>query len=358
MATIGSTIGPLGLLPADAAALRERLDLLTRQSASGRRGEAYGELGINARRAIDLRAELARREAYDSAVGRVLGRTATAQATLQRLSDIADEFMQESVTLAAGEAQRIGTIASAARAALEEVAGLLNTTHAGEYIFGGSDSATPPVTDAAGIAGSAMTARIAAAVAGLGGGNASAVLAETAAAATDTSAGGSVFSAFLEDPATGGGEARRSLMAGDGEKVAYGLFANRNAAATSDGATVGAWSRDLLRGLATLAALTPAQAEQGADYQALIGAVRDGLRSAHDALGEEAGALGLTEARLEKARTAHDAVATALTAQLGEAEEVDVVAVLTEMQLVRARLEASYRAIAMLSELSLTRFLG
>jgi flagellin-like hook-associated protein FlgL len=209
-----------------------------------------------------------------------------------------------------------------------------------------------------GIATSAMATRIATAVAGLGGGNAASVLAETAAAATDTSAAGSVFSGFLEDPAQGGSEARRSLMAGDGEVVAYGLFANRNAVATSDGdATVGAWSRDLLRGLATLAALTPAQAEEGADYEALIGAVREGLRSAHDALGVEAGALGLVEARLEQSRKQQETLTVALTKQLGEAEEVDLASVLTEMQELQARLEASYRAIAMLSGLTLTQFL-
>jgi flagellin-like hook-associated protein FlgL len=348
----------LGRIPADAAALRERMELLTWQNANGHRGDTYGELGTDARRAIDLRAELMRREAYDAAASRALGRTATAQATLQRLADIAEEFMQEAVTLSGGEAARVGTVAAAARAALEEVAGLLNATHAGEYIFGGSDTATPPVKDAQGIAGSAMAARIATAVAGLGGGNAAAVLAETAAAATDTSAAGSVFSGFLEDPAEGGGEARRSLLVGDGEVVAYGLFANRNAAAVSEGdATVGAWSRDLLRSLATLAALTPAQAAEGVDYQALLETVRDGLRSAHDALGEEAGALGQVEARLEQSRSQHGTLTAALTRQLGEAEEVDFASVLTELQELQAQLEASYRAIAMLSGLTLTQFL-
>jgi hypothetical protein len=57
--------------------------------------------------------------------------------------------------------------------------------------------------------------------------------------------------------------------------------ANRNAAAASGGETTGSWARDLLRGLASIAALTPAQAAASpADFAAFAGVVRDGLRSA------------------------------------------------------------------------------
>ena len=50
------------------------------------------------------------------------------------------------------------------------------------------------------------------------------------------------------------------VTSADGTATEVGLFASRNAAATSTGETTGGWARDLLRGLASIAALTPASA--------------------------------------------------------------------------------------------------
>ncbi|MBY0339392.1 MAG: hypothetical protein K2X11_22455, partial [Acetobacteraceae bacterium] len=176
-------------------------------------------------------------------------------------------------------------------------------------------------------------------------------------AALDGSAGVSPFSAWLEDPAGGAGEPRRSVPAGDGEAIPYGLFANRNAGAVSSGETTGSWARDLLRGLMSLAALTPAQQQAGGDFTRLVAGIRDGLLSAERALGEEAGVLGVAERRMELARTRHEAVTGALRAQLADIEEVDMAEALTRLQATRNALEASYRAIGSLANLTLTRFL-
>lgn len=350
-------IGALGRLDAGAATLRARLEVLTRQVADGRKGPGYGDIAPEARRAVDLRAEMARREAWQGTISRALARTEVAQKTLGRLSDIATQFYQEAIRLDGSSGARIAAVAAQARAALEEVAALLNERHAGEYIFGGSDSANPPIPDPGGIASGGMAAGIAAAVAGLAPGNAAAVAAATLALAQSDAAGTTPFSAFLSDPGQGLTEPRRSVPADAGERVPYGLFANRNAAATSEGATTGSWARDILRGLATLAALDPAQAALGADFTALVGTVRDGLRSAVDAIGEERGALGATERRLEATARRHAEVSVALAGQLAGIEEVDMAETISRLQGTQARLEASYRAISLASSLTLTRFL-
>ncbi len=351
-------IGAIGALSAEAALLRGRMETLGRQVADGRRGPLYGDIAPEARRAIDLRAEIARREGYGASIGRALGRGAAAQAALGRLAQIAEQFFAETMTLNGAEPTRTAAVATMARAAMEEVAGLLNERHAGDYLFAGSDTANPPVPDPANIATGGMAAQIAAAVAGLGGGNAAAVAAATRAAAMDDTAGVTPFSAFLADPAQGGSEAPRSLVAADGERLAYGLFANRNARAVSTGETTGSWARDLLRGLATLAALDPAQGQLGADFTELVGTVREGLRSAVQGLGEEAGLLGAAETRLEAMRAQHAEVTVALRGQLAGIEEVDMAETLTRLQATQAQLEASYRAIALLGELTLARFLA
>jgi flagellar hook-associated protein 3 FlgL len=352
-----SGIGPIGRMDAGAAALRARLDVLTRQVSDGRKGPGYGDIAPEARRAIDLRADIARREAWQGTISRALARTDVTQEALGRLSDIATQFYTEAIRMDGTSGVRIAAVAAQARAAMEEVANLLNERHAGEYIFGGTDSANPPVPDPRGIATGGMASDIAAAVASLGGGNAAAVVAATLAAAQSDAAGTTPFSAFHSDPALGLGEARRAVPAADGERVAYGVFPNRNAAATSEGETTGSWARDILRGLAAFAALDPAQAELGADFTDLVASLRDGMRSAIDALGEERGALGAVEQRLEATARRHAEVSVALTGQVAAIEEVDMAETISRLQATQTQLEASYRAISLVSGLTLTRYL-
>lgn len=351
-------IGLIGRLSADAALVRARFETLNRQVATGRRGELYGDIAPEARRAIDLRAEIGRREAQGAMLDRALGRIGIGQQALMRLGAIAEEFFAETVRLTPSDPGRLPTVAARARDAMAEVAQLLNTRHEGEYVFGGSDLANPPVADAANIGASGMAAQIAMAVGGLAAGTGGAVVAATLAAASSDAPGVTPFSAFLSGP--GLTEPRRSLpAAGEGERMEYGLFANRNAVAPPSAAadSTGSWSRDLLRGLAVLSSLTPAQAAFGADYTQVVDSVREGLRGAVASIGEEAGILGATEKRLEAARTRHTEISDALAEQLAGAEEVDLAETITRLQATQARLEASYRALSGAGDLSLASFL-
>jgi flagellar hook-associated protein 3 FlgL len=194
-------------------------------------------------------------------------------------------------------------------------------------------------------------------VATLGGGNAAAVAAATRAAAMDDSAGVTPFSAFLSDPASGLVEPRRSVPVGDGQLAPYGISANRNGTAASTGETTGSWARDLLRGLASIAALGPAQAASPDDFRALADSIRQGLKSAANGLADEQGALGLTEQRLQVAQEMQSSVTDTLKTQLADIEEVDLASTLTRLQATRTALEASYTALGNLGTLTLTRYL-
>jgi flagellin-like hook-associated protein FlgL len=350
-------INAVSRLDAGAQALRLRLDTLTRQQSTGFKGPGYGDIAPDARRAIDLRADMARREVWQGTIDRTLARTSVTQNALGRLSDIAMNFYEQATTIDGTNGVLVAAIATQARAAMQEVANLLNERYGNEYVFGGSDTANPPIPDAQGIASSGMATDIAAAVASLTTGNAATVAAATLAAATSDAAGITPFSTFLSDPAAGLTEARRSVPAAEGQRVDYGILANRNAAATSEGETTGSWARDLLRGLATLAALDPSQMVLGTDFTDLVATARDGLRSAVDALGEERGALGATEERLSAISRRHSDVTVTLTMQLASIQEVDMADTITQLDATKTQLEASYRAMAMVQGLSLTNYL-
>ena len=346
-------------LQRDTALIRSRLVELNRQSATGQRTDALGDLGAQLPRAFALKAEIARRDGYGQAIGEAQQRAAATQTALTRLTAIGREFGEDvAMKLDPSHPEELPAIAERARQALVEVGQLLNSRSAGEYLFGGSDFANPPIPDPDNLPSSGMATQIAAAVAGLGGGNAATVAAATRAAALDDTAGVTPFSAFVTDPATGASEARRAVPADDGVMVSYGLFASRNASVTSEGETVGSWARDLMRGLMSLASLGSAQTSDADDFREFAVTIREGLRSATTALGGEAGALGQVQARLDSTASRHETLQTALKAQLSDIQEVDRADTLTRLQQTETQLQASYTAISRLGSLSLAQFLG
>jgi flagellin-like hook-associated protein FlgL len=230
-----------------------------------------------------------------------------------------------------------------------QAAALMNMRHGGDLLFAGSHLARDPVPDAASIASGPMAAAIGAAVATLGASNAGAVLAATAAAATDPAT--TPFDPWLETD--GIAEQRRALLVADGERVAWGVLPNEN----QDGDVTLAWGRELLRGFATLAALTPAALAQGPEYDALLRGVSDGLAGASRALAVERGALGLAEQRVEAARDRHKDLLVLIRGQLGAVEEVDLAAVTAALRQTEMRLSASYETTAMVARLSLAALL-
>jgi flagellin-like hook-associated protein FlgL len=342
-----TTIGGMAL---GQAGLRREIDRLGMQVTTGQRATAHGGLGApEARQAISLRGEVGRREAYAAAADRALARAGTTQAALGRLHDIAKSMTAETARAVTLGASGVEALARSARAALAEVGALLNTRHGEAYVFAGIDHGTAPVPDGTALAGGAMATRIAAAVATLTPDNAAAVLAETGAAATQDTP----FAARLEDPATGRAEAPPALAIADGEVVAFGVLANRQA----DGEVDASWGRELLRGLATLAALSPAVAAQGDGYGVLLEGARSALAGATSGIGAEQGALGAAEARIGAARERHRDTLVALRGQVQAIEEVDLAETVAALRATQSRLEASYEATAMISRLSLAQLL-
>ncbi len=344
-----STLATIGAAALDQARLRDRIEVLTRQVSTGRKGALHGDLGTEARRAIDLRGEIARREAAAAAADRALARSGTVGRVLDRLHALTAHVAGEALRARALGTAGVEAVAASARAALAEAGALLNTRQDGEYLFSGSDIANPPVPDGEAVGAGLMGAAIAAAVATLTPANAAAILASTQAVATAPAT--SPFSPFLEGP--GLAEPRRAVQVADGERVGLGVFANREAG----GEVASSWGRELLRGLATLAALTPAQSAQGAGYDALLAGAGAALSGAAAGLADEQGALGAAEQRVGAARTRHADALVVLRGQLGDAEEVDLAAATAALRAVQARLEASYEATALVARLSLAAVL-
>ncbi|MCS6931269.1 MAG: flagellin [Acetobacteraceae bacterium] len=332
-----------------ARTLRERVEAATAQVSTGRAATLHGELGASARRSIDLRAEIGRLETHAQTAARTLGRAGAMQSALGRLHEIAGQFAAEALRLVTLLAQAATSAAAAARAALEEVAGLLNLWQDGEYLFAGADTARPPVVLQGPVADSPMAQQIAIAVGGLALGNAPAVIAATEAAVLDPSPAANPFARFVLAPRAPNPDFARATIAADGAAVAWGAFTEEDAAARGIG--------ELVRGLAIIAALTPAVVAQDDAYAELLGSARAAFADAGGAIALEQARLGAAERRLAAARDSAADSVVLLRAQVSAIEDVDVAETVARLQELRARLEASYRATALLSELSLARFL-
>ncbi|PWC28259.1 flagellin [Teichococcus aestuarii] len=340
-----------------AAQLRARFDEATRQAASGQRADSYAGLGADARRSVDLRAEWSRRETLATSAETAGAKLAYTQTVLGRFSEIANGMAE-----AAGSA--LGTlgpdramVAQNARAALAEVAGLLGERYQGEALFGGSDPTGSPIVSPGEIQQTGLYAGTRAAMARLGQDGAAAVLAETRALAASDAPGITPFSAHASAAARGEiDDPRPGVTLGEGVRIELGLYANRNATGARPGEdSTGSWARDLLHGLSVLANLDAAPAE--ADVAALLqGTVRT-LRAAADGVNGEAGALGNTEQRLAGVAAQNREVAGQLELQVGALESVDPAEAFVRMQAIQTQLQASYKSLAMLGEMSLANFL-
>jgi flagellin-like hook-associated protein FlgL len=405
-----------GRIDLNAVLLRERLTRLGEQVSSGRKGSSYAVLNTGAPKAMDLRGDISRREAYQNTIQQTLAKVQVTQDVLDRIGAIAERFTANTAKLmGATKPEEIQIQAGQARAALVEVANLLNERYSDEYLFGGTATHQPPIPDPDGILTSGMTSGIIDEVALLTSANAATVLANTKALAQSDAYGTTPFSPFLStnrgwavstpfavgemivsngniyrataagtSASTGGGpagtgtgivdngvtwdfvqpgaiaggiEGRRNLLSSDNERIEYGIAANRNGAVVSSGETTGSWARDLLRGLASIAGLTPEKSQLGDGYTTFIATVQQGLKSSVNALALERGALGVVEARMDSIRTFHESVTLSLTLQVSEIEEVDMAKTITSFQATQSQLEASYRAMAIAQQLSLTRFL-
>ncbi len=344
-----------------ALGVKARFDRLNIQSSTGRVGDTFGDLGSGARLSADLRADMTRRQGHVRAIDAADARIETMQGILGRIGTIAQELSAKALATETMGANSIGAVAEQARQGLQEIAGLLNTQVGGVYIFGGSDTANPPVPSGQDILSSGWFLQIGASVGTLAVGTGAGVLSATLAIAASDAAGTTPFSPFLStlSPAGGLNEARLGLPDSDGTRIAYGVRANSNAAAISPATppTTGSYTRDIMRGLAVLASLDAAAASIRPDFTQVVGEIAQSLAAAAKTAGEEQAALGVVQQRLAASKETHTSMIAAFTRQVSAVEDAPMEETLSRLQQVRTQLESNYQLIAGMRDYTLARFL-
>jgi flagellar hook-associated protein 3 FlgL len=348
----GGDFGTMQQLLANATATKTQLDQLTQQASSGYVSTTYAGLAPGAAHtALSLAPQIAGIANTIDNLNLATGRMNLQQTALSSISSIATNFMSQLGTVSTLNSQAMATIAASAQQALGQVAGLLNTKDGNVYVFAGQDNANAPVPDAGNITASGFYTQIGSAIAGLDANGAAATEASTLGIAKSNAAGTTMFSAGLSSSnalpvvATGGGT------------VASGITASANAFVGSSGtSTTGSYMRDILRGLATIAQLTPAQVGS-TQFQSLATNTTNSLQGAISALNQDAGVLGNTQSSLSDRATSLQQSSDALSTQLAGADQVDMATTLSKLSTTQTQLQASYQLIASMKTMSLTQYL-
>jgi flagellar hook-associated protein 3 FlgL len=344
-----------------------RLDKLTEQASSGLVGDTYAELGSAATVSLDLRPQLANLQTWQSNVDAAAGRMSVAQSALTQIQSIAANFYAQSNNMEGVGASGVDSIASWARDALSQVAGLLDSQQGGVYVFAGQDTSNPPVPDPGNIQNSGYYTQISAAVGNLAANGAAATATATYDVAISNASGTSPFSNWLsQSPA-----ALRSnppvVQVGQYQTEPTGIPASANGLipdSPTTGSTIpggppastGSYMRDVLRALATIGSLNGTQANDPG-FNDLVQDARASLSGAINAMAQDAGALGNVQSSITAAQNRLADTQTAVTNQVSSTENVDMAATLSQLSLTQTQMQASYQLIATLSGLSLVKFL-
>ncbi len=345
----GAVSGAVGQALYASTTIKTQLDTLSGQISSGLVSSSYAGLGAKAETSLSLRPQINHLAAQSAAIDAVSGQLNVSQTALTQITSIASSFNAQLANLNNVTPTQIDSVAVDARSALQQVATLLDTTEGGNYVFAGTDTANPPVPDPSQILTSGFYTQIASAVSGLSTNGAAATAASTLAIASSDAAGTTPFS--------GPPGQVQTLQLGTGAAVQVGVLANQNTLAVSTGSsTTGSYMRDIMRGLATLANLSSANANDPG-FTALVQDTRTSLSGAITAIGGEAGALGDIQTSLKSVQSQDSDTGTALTAQVSSVEDVNVAQAITSLSQVQTQLSASYKLISEISKLSLVDYL-
>jgi flagellar hook-associated protein 3 FlgL len=349
--------GTLGQLVGNAIAVNNTLSVLTEQASSGLVSTTYAGLGDGAATSLSLSPVLASQQAWQRNIQNATGTIGVAQTALTQINSIASNFYSQIPALNGLNPSNIDDIAASARSALGEVAGLLDSTDAGTYVFAGQDSGNAPVPNPDSILSSGFFTQIQSTVAGLAASGASGVISGTLSIASSNAFGTSPFSAALSQPAAALSGARASVSVGPGLSVPTIPLASTNGDITSTGgSTTGSYTRDILRALATLGSLSSAQANTPGFAQ-VVSDTYTSLGDAITALNADAGVLGNRTAQLQATQTDLADTSIALQTQVSGAQDVNLAATLSKVTQTQTQLQASYQLIAAQQKLSLVSYI-
>lgn len=127
---------------ANLVSLKSRLDTLSTQLATGRNAETYGGLGSARTSSLSAHASLSALDGYDAGITANTTRVKLTTTAVTQVSTLADNIKK---SLVASTTTTATTAVQLAKTSLDAAVDALNQEVAGNYVFGGRITDTPPV---------------------------------------------------------------------------------------------------------------------------------------------------------------------------------------------------------------------
>jgi flagellar hook-associated protein 3 FlgL len=346
--------GLLAQLVANSEATQAEVDRLTEQSSSGNLAQTYGGLGGAAPVSLDLRPQMTEIKAWQQNIATANTQLDTTQSVLGQLHGIATSFSSSALGAAMESTADATALAAQASSALQQVVGLLNTQSNGQYCFAGTYSDSPPISTHFVDLFSQFSAPE---VAALGTGTGEATVMNNLmirGALTDYAYPGSNFNGTppgLTTPVGQGRNVPTAFVAGiDSFAQQTSFFVDP----TSD--SIGSYVRDLITGLVGLAGLSNTTANESA-LQAYGADISKLLTGAATAMATDEAGFGQIQSELTAQGSSLSDTLTSLTRQVSGVEDADIAATATALSSAQTQLQASYKLIADMPDLSLVKYL-
>lgn len=356
----GAASGAYGLLATlvrDGAATREQLNRLTTQAGSGLVAQSYDGLGAAAAIPLSLGPQVANLDTWQNGISQAITHMQATQTAMSRIQGVAASILSQLPNLNGLSAAEVDGVAQAARSGLEQVAALLNTEVGGVYVFAGTDTATPPISNPDQILSSGFAAAVGAAVSNLSTAGGPATMTTALRLADPTAAAPIPFSAALQPYPSGTAPDMPKVQTAPDTLQSYSLLASANTWSTSaNPGTTGSYMRDLMGALAMLGSLSGAQASDP-NLPALARSAQTTLNGVVGAMADDVGTLGNQQTALTNTQTAMVQAEATLKTQISGVQDADMAQTLSSISLVQVRLQASYQLIGTLSSLTLSKFL-
>lgn len=287
---------------------------LNAQISTGFVAQTYSQIAPQASQLVDFRQQTSQQQSFINTINTLSTRLSTMDLALQQIRTSVTSFNSNLANDAYNTTQP--TIQSQANLLLQQIAGYLNTQDGTSFVFGGTDTNTPPV-DLSGL--------------------------PTGAAATLTNA-------VNGPPAAGGyyaGGAQLSPVKIDNQvSLNYGITAN-------DASSF----EPIIRVLNFIVQHGPFSSTNPAD-QASIAQAGQMLDTATQALTNIQGTLGLQQSEVNSELSVHQQALALAQNGASNILTVDQATAITQLQTLETQMQASYSATGQIQKLSLVNYIG
>lgn len=312
---------------------RNQMNVYEDQISSGQKSTSYAGLGgAGTVSSISLQSALSQITAYSSNISLIQGRTSVMDNVLTAITKTTQQVSSDLTVVTQSNADPgMNNFNVEAQNALNQIQAALNSQYNGIHVFAGTDSANVPVASV-----STLNTNVSAVLANLysGAQNGATVLTNVQ-AISGTAAGYS---------ATVASAGHVTAQIDTSQTVDYTVMANDPSL------------QQIMQGLSIIANL-----QYDPNHPSDFWTVYNGAKQMIDQGTKGAitlnGQVGLIQAQLSTADTNQQASQTTLQTQLGGVQDVDVAQATSQLQLLQTQLQASYKVVSMINQMSLINFL-